>query len=89
MEHNLHIFEVLTDLIGIDVTISKTESFEKSSPEVDYRFLIEAKKEKSYQFDPYIQVLGEQHGFLENLSVIDLLFNEGPNSLSYLQAQEV
>jgi WbqC-like protein family. len=89
MHHNLQVFEVLIDLLGIDITITKTETYQKVVTEDDYRFLIEAKKEKEFRLDTYIQVLGEQHGFIENLSVLDLLFNEGPNALSYLEAQKV
>jgi hypothetical protein len=89
MEHNLHIFSVLMDLLGIDIPLSKTEAYQTDNSEGDYRFLIQAKKEKQYGFDQYIQVLVAHHGYLENLSVLDLLFNEGPNSLSYLEAQEI
>ena len=32
----------------------------------------------------YIQVFEERHGFQTNLSILDLLFNEGPNSISIL-----
>ncbi|MDA9978082.1 WbqC family protein, partial [Flavobacteriaceae bacterium] len=33
----------------------------------------------------YNQVFFEKNGFLNDLSIIDLIFNEGPNSLSYLK----
>lgn len=33
---------------------------------------------------PYWQVFSAKQGFIPNLSIIDLLFNEGPNSISYL-----
>lgn len=33
---------------------------------------------------PYYQVYGQKHGFLPNLSVLDLLFNMGPESIFYL-----
>jgi hypothetical protein len=33
----------------------------------------------------YIQVFQDKHGYLTNLSILDLLFNEGPNALGYLK----
>lgn len=36
---------------------------------------------------PYYQVFTNKQGFIENLSVLDLLFNEGPNSISFLESQ--
>ena len=33
---------------------------------------------------PYYQVFANRHGFVLNLSVMDLLFNEGPASIDYL-----
>ena len=33
---------------------------------------------------PYYQVFAERHGFIPNLSIMDLLFNEGPASIEYL-----
>ena len=34
---------------------------------------------------PYVQVFQERYGFLPNLSIIDLLFNEGPNARNVLK----
>ncbi len=34
---------------------------------------------------PYWQVFSQKHGFIPNLSIMDLLFNEGPDSISYLK----
>ena len=34
---------------------------------------------------PYFQVFSPKHGFQNNLSIMDLLFNEGPDSILYLK----
>ena len=52
---------------------------------IDCRNIIhpkESKKKKDKYFDPvsYNQVFINKYGFIPNLSIIDLLFNEGPNS---------
>ncbi len=87
LEHNLKIFELLTELIGLEVKTEFTKSYKPEYAEGDLRKLVVAKKEKAYGFEPYIQVLQQAHGFIPNLSVLDLLFNEGPNTLNYLQRQ--
>ena len=35
---------------------------------------------------PYFQVFTRKHGFQSDLSVMDLLFNEGPDSILYLKS---
>lgn len=89
LDHNLHIFEVLCELIGINAEILKTEKYVPYPEYTDNRFLIELKKRKEFKLDAYTQVLESLHGFLPNLSVLDLLFNEGPNTLNYLESQKV
>ena len=84
MAHNLKIFDVLCELIGIDIEVSKTASFQINPEIIDLRFLINAKRKSDFKTTPYIQVHEANHPFLPNLSVLDLLFNEGPNTLSYL-----
>lgn len=34
---------------------------------------------------PYFQVFAQKHGFMKDLSIMDLLFNEGPDSILYLK----
>ncbi|HSN48826.1 MAG TPA: WbqC family protein, partial [Flavobacterium sp.] len=55
---------------------------------LDFRTLANGKKDDS-QFEPYTQVFEEKHGFLNNLSVLDLLFNEGKYALDYLKNQKL
>ncbi len=89
MDHNLAIFEIISDLLGLDITLEKTTTYQKEVPYTDLRYLVESKKEKEYPLAPYIQVHEKNHEFLSNLSVIDLLFNEGPNAINYLEEQSI
>jgi len=89
MEHNLKIFELLCELIGIDVEVSKTSSFEINPAITDLRLLVNAKRKSAFQPEIYTQVHEANHPFLPNLSVLDLLFNEGPNALTYLERQNL
>ena len=74
--------------VELDIAYKTTTSYEKTQDNtVDYRSLIAAKKEATFNFDRYIQVFTQKHGFISNLSILDLLFNEGPNTLNYLESQ--
>lgn len=88
LEFNIKCFDVICDCLQLDLNISKTESYIKTiEDKTDFRPLVNAKKEKIEQFDSYTQVFSNKHGFINNLSILDLLFNEGPNALNYLESQ--
>jgi hypothetical protein len=90
LDFNFKCFEVLKECLQLDIFYSQTKTFEKESINSnDYRFLVNARKEKVYNFTNYTQVFSNKHGFIPNLSILDLLFNEGPNALSYLEAQTI
>lgn len=55
---------------------------------LDFRYLANGKKDDS-QFEVYPQVFEEKEGFLNNLTVLDLLFNEGKYALDYLKNQKL
>ena len=89
LDFNLTCFETICDCLQLDLDILKTEVYEKTiTDKQDLRELVHAKKEKTRLLESYTQVFGNKHGFISNLSVLDLLFNEGPNAVNYLQNQE-
>jgi len=62
-----------------------TQTFDKHVLEKkDLRNLVNAKEASKLQFPNYVQMFDKRHGFLENLSVLDLLFMEGPAASIYL-----
>jgi len=83
---NTNITVVLCNLIGVDAQIAFSERFE-TEPEntLDLRSFIHPKKPAVLShFANYEQVFANRHGFIPNLSIIDLLFNLGPETKSYL-----
>ena len=89
---NVKIFETICECIGINFLIKYTTTYKKEvNPEknTDLRNLVNSKKEANPIFERYTQVFCEKYGYLNNLSILDLLFNEGPNTLNYLESQEV
>ncbi|WP_452228821.1 WbqC family protein [Lacinutrix sp. MEBiC02404] len=88
LDFNLKCFETILDCIQLDLNTSETENFQKETTDnTDFRYLANSRKEPDFNFEPYTQVFGEKHGFIGNLSILDVLFNEGPNTLSYLENQ--
>lgn len=67
-----------------------TEYFHEvdSNTILNFRTLADGKKDDS-KFETYTQVFEEKHGFLNNLSILDLLFNEGRYALDYLKNQKL
>jgi hypothetical protein len=85
---NLKCFEIILECLQLDLNTSETKSFQKEiTDKTDFRYLANSRKEPNFNFDNYTQVFGEKHGFIGNLSILDLLFNEGPNTLSYIENQ--
>ena len=87
LAHNLNIFDNLCEMIGIEVETDMTTSYEALPEFEDVRYLIDPKRKPEFRNEPYSQVLSVNTEFLPNLSVLDLLFNEGPNALEYLERQ--
>ncbi len=89
-EHLLQLNEALLNYLlkrlKITCQLEYTQSFIKEAASyIDLRESLTAKKDDpSITYPHYSQVFEGRHGFLPNLSVIDLLFNLGPEAKSYL-----
>lgn len=81
---NFSLTHWLVEKIGLSCEIKFTDQIKDLEPN-DLRAALHPKKETSFKCYPYLQTFTEKFGFENNLSVLDLLFNEGPNSISILQ----
>lgn len=86
---NLRIIEFFIQKIRLGIHIVPTESYASAGNALDYRNVIHPKRQNTILKDldmekPYFQVFAGKYGFQSDLSVMDLLFNEGPQSLLYL-----
>ena len=76
--------------IAVDFSFTSDYRFPADGVPHDYRDAIHPKKpdltlEHEGLLKPYFQVFSGKYGFVANLSIMDLLFNEGPESILYLK----
>lgn len=89
LDFNLKCFEILQNSLQLNIASKHTKIFEKEPiGKTDYRNLVKRNFEVD-SLEPYTQVFTEKHGFIPNLSILDLLFNEGPNTELYLKRQKL
>lgn len=92
-ELNIEIIRFFLRKTGIEARIIPTAEFApKGSQERDYREIIHPKRPNSILEElgikkPYFQVFSGKYGFVHDLSIMDLLFNEGPDSILFLKAK--
>lgn len=91
MDLNFEALEIISKCMRTKFNFETTTEYfhEVDSNEIqDYRFLVNGKKDTS-TFDSYTQVFDDKHGFINNLSILDLLFNEGKFTVDYLKSQSL
>jgi hypothetical protein len=79
--------ETAMRITGISTNVRYTEDFEPvMGNNYDFRYKITPKKEEPgiYPVKEYYQVFSNKFQFVRGLSVLDLIFNAGPDSINYL-----
>lgn len=86
LDVNFDAIQILLNCLQTNVDFGQTSSYQAEPQGVnDYRFLTSAKKEFPIRMPEYHQIFSDKHGFIPNLSVLDLLFHEGPNTAEFLK----
>ncbi|HON18178.1 MAG TPA: WbqC family protein [Salinivirgaceae bacterium] len=86
---NQKTIETILDLLSLKVNLQFSSHYEKNAQN-DWRNGIHPKPQHCFPDDDFVpekyyQVFASKHGFIPNLSILDLLFNEGPNSIVILK----
>ena len=90
LDFNFSCLEIVYDSLELPFEFETTKLYQPNITDLlDYRFLVENRKEQEQPFKPYVQVFDDKHGFIPNLSILDLIFNEGPNAMMYLESQQL
>jgi hypothetical protein len=87
---NFELTEVILKIIGIERAISFTNSFiPLCTVDYDFRYNITPKKQSNFVIKEYTRVFKHCSGFVAGMSIIDLMFNMGPESVHYLNGATV
>jgi hypothetical protein len=82
VDFNIKCIKLISNLLDLDLDFKMSNEYvEKTNDIIDLRDLSNARKEKKIETPKYIQVFESKHGYLNNLSILDLIFSEGKNSV--------
>lgn len=84
IDWNTELLRLMLNWLQVSPNLSFTENWHPDLDN-DFRESFHPKRKANENFEPYPQVFTDEHGFIPNLSVIDLLFNEGPAAFDYLK----
>ncbi len=84
LDLNIDSFLFVNDALELQKEHSLTTEY-LDHHQKDYRNLASVKKHPSCSHVPYIQMFDDKYGSIQNLSILDLIFMEGPNTISFLE----
>ena len=88
MDFNLRLHAVISELLGLEKDVRIIDDKDYAKELIDLRHIAEPKALadiKGYTAQSYYQVFAQRNGFIPNLSIVDLLFNMGPEGLITLR----
>ena len=88
IELNRELFQFMLERVDLDVNVQYSQHYiEPADVDFDYRsvFLPNNKSKQKIEWPSYLQVFSDRLPFVENLSSLDLLFNQGPQARAYLE----
>ena len=86
LDLNMNTIEMVSEWLEVDLNNDFSKKYiEDYKTKFDLRNLIEHKNKTKKLIPNYTQVFSNKNGFINDLSIIDLIFNEGPNSLRFLK----
>ena len=83
MDLNIALIKKIFSLLEIVIKFKKTNKVDEFSE------LIRARQKTIYKIPIYHQVFNSKYGFIDNLSILDLIFNIGPESNNYLKKLQI
>ena len=83
-DYNLELLQVILKLLKMPVAFELTETYKKDYENfIDLRLATAPNKSSIYQNKKYFQVFEDRNGYINNISIVDLLFNQGPQAVRF------
>ena len=85
IQFNLNALKIVLDILKTEKAYSLNIEYVKIPLEENYREKFSAKKETEFEMEEYYQTFSDKLGFEKDLSILDLICNKGPETLTYLK----
>ncbi len=85
VEFNLNALAVIQKILKTGQQYHLTNTYESTPTHQDFRSEFSAKQPSEYGLEEYYQTFSDKFGFQADLSVLDLICNKGPESLTYIK----
>ena len=85
IKFNLNALKIVLDILKTEKAYSLNIEYVKIPLEENYREKFSAKKESEIEMEEYYQTFTDKMGFMKDLSILDLICNKGPETLTYLK----
>lgn len=86
IEFNLNALKIIQNILKTEKAYYLNSEYVKDPVKMDFREKFSAKQESEFEMEAYYQTFSEKMGFLADLSILDLICNKGPESLTYLRS---
>lgn len=85
LDFNLKSIDIIQKILKIEKAQSLNEEYIKNPEEISFREQFSPKIPSVFDMEEYYQTFTDKHGFLKDLSIIDLICNKGPESVTYIK----
>ncbi len=84
-QFNLNALQIIQKILKTEKAYSLNDEFTKTPAALDFRNQFSAKKDSEFEMEEYYQTFSDKLGYQKDLSILDLICNKGPESLTYLR----
>lgn len=89
LKFNLNAISSILKILKTEKAYLLNSEYSEHPKATDFRKEFSAKSPKDFGFDKYYQTFSDKLGFLEDLSILDLICNKGPEAATYINNNKI